>query len=224
MIGQTPLMRVRRAALVASAAAGATALVTGANRFGELSVSTLAASPQAIGEGKVWLIESSGLLADRPAVPSLVGFWIVGVAVLLVCSVRVAAGVALAGHTLSALGVYAVIGFARLLDPHAFLSVVHLADYGLSAMIAAWLGAIASVCWTRHRGRLSRLLIALGSIGCAGIGLAFRPDVTFLDSEHLLAYALGVALADTTLPRRLAHPSKRLIAATASVLLANRGA
>jgi hypothetical protein len=123
----------------------------------------------------------------------------------------------------SALGVYGVIGFARLLDPHAFASVVHLADYGLSAMIAAWLGAIARAFWRRNSASLTRLLIALGSVGCAGIGLAFRPEVTFLDSEHLLAYAIGLAFADGTVRQRLVRPSKRLVAATASMLLASRG-
>ena len=216
-------MGVRGAALVASAATGATAAVTVANRLDNLSLSAIAATPQAVGDGKAWLILTSGLIADRPAVASLVGFWIVGVAVLLVCSARVAAGVALGGHTLSTLGVYGVVGLARLVDPHAFASVVHVADYGLSAMIAAWLGAIARVFWTRYPSRLNHLLIALGSIGCAGIGLAFRPNVTFLDSEHLLAYAIGAALADRTVHERLALTSRRFVAATASIFLVSRG-
>jgi hypothetical protein len=133
-------MRIGRAALMASVATGAAAGVTVANRLGELSVSTFASSPQAISEGKVWLIASCGLLADRPAIPSLVGFWVVAVAVLLVCSIRIAAGIAIAGHSLSALGIYGAIGLARLADPHAFASVMHLADYGLSAVIrrVAW--------------------------------------------------------------------------------------
>jgi hypothetical protein len=206
--------------LAASAATGATAAVTVTNRLGELSVSTLAASPQAVADGKVWLILTSGLLADRPAVPSLIGFWLVGFAVLLLCSARVAVGVAVGGHTVSALGVYGVIALARVLDPNAFASVVHLTDYGLSAMIAAWIGAIARTFWRKHPARFARVLIALGSVGCAGIGLAFRPDVTFLDSEHLIAYAVGVALADIGLRRRVARTSKRLVAVPASMLRA----
>lgn len=209
---------VRGAAVAASATTAVTTAVTAANRVGALSVATLAATPREVGEGKVWLVLTSGLLADRPAVPSLVGFWLVGFAVLLVVSARVAAGVALGGHTLSALGVYGVVGLARLLDPHAFASVVGLADYGLSAMIAAWLGAIACVLWRRYPGRGRRVLVALGSVGCAGIGLALRPQVTFLDTEHLLAYAIGAALASEAVRRRLARPTKRLVAATATTL------
>ena len=208
-------MRVRGAALAASAATGMTAAVTGANRLGELSVATLASNPRAVGEGKVWLILTSGLLADRPTVPSLVGFWIVGFAVLIVCSSRVAAGVALGGHTVSALAVYGVIGLARVLDPGAFGSVAQLADYGLSAMIAAWLGAIACTYWRRHPARSTRVLIVIGSVGCAAIGVALRPQLTFLDSEHLVAYAIGVALADATARERIALPARRLAAAIA---------
>jgi hypothetical protein len=210
--------RVGRAAVAASAVTAVTAAATAANRLGALSVSTLAASPRALGQGKVWLILTSGLLADRPALPSLVGFWLVGFAVLFVFSARAAAGIAAGGHIVSALGVYAVIGLARLLDPDAFASIVKLADYGLSAVIAAWLGAIACVLWKRHPDRLARVLVVLGSAGCAAIGLALRPQVTFLDSEHVLAYAVGVALADGALLRRLARPSRRIVAAAATTL------
>jgi hypothetical protein len=216
-------MRIGRAALTASVATGATAGVTVANRLGEVSVSTFAATPRAVGDGKVWLIAGSGLLADRPAVPSLIGFWIVAIAVLLACSVRVVVGAAIAGHILSTLSVYGVIGLVRLAEPHAFASVMHIADYGLSAIIAAWLGATARVLWARSTSRTHRRLIAIGSIACAGIGLVLRPDVTFLDSEHVIAYAIGVALADPNLHRRLTHPRRRLVAATAALLLAARG-
>jgi hypothetical protein len=213
--------RVGGAALAASGATGMTAVVTAANRLGALSVTTLAATPREVGEGRVWLLLSSGLLADRPAIPSLLGFWIVGFAVVLACSVRVAAGVAVGGHLVSALGVYGVIGLTRLLDPHAFASVITLSDYGLSAMIAAWLGAIACVFWRRHPARLSRVLIVAGSIGCAGIGLALRPQLTFLDTEHLLAYGVGVALASGTVRAWLTSTPRRLGTAAASAALAS---
>jgi hypothetical protein len=121
------------------------------------------------------------------------------------------------------LGVYGVIGLVRLAEPHAFASVMHVADYGLSAIIAAWLGAIARVLWARSTTHTHRWLIAIGSVACGGIGLMLRPDLTFLDSEHLIAYAIGVALVDPALHRRLAHWSRRLVAATEGLVLATRG-
>ena len=100
---------------------------------------------------------------------------------------------------------------------------MQLPDYGLSAIIAAWLGAIARVLWLRHPSTAHRVLILLASAGCAGIGLALRPDVTFLDTEHLLAYAIGAALVDVRSLRGLARPSRRLIAALATSLFPARG-
>src|SRR5439155_18670233 len=120
------------------------------------------------------------------------------------------------GHVLSTLGVYALIGAARLVEPNAFASVVNVADFGFSAMIAAWIGAIASVYWQRWPTCRARLLVVAGCLASLGIGLACRPDVTILDSEHLLAFAVGVALADPRLRRRLALPSRLLAAVTAT--------
>lgn len=216
-------MRVRGAALTASAAVAVSTVVTVANRLGEFRLSALASSPAAVGEGKVWLVVSSALLADRPAVVSLIGFWIVGFAALLVCSARLVAGAAVGGHILSALAIYGVIGVARLASPHAFASVMHVPDYGMSAIIAAWLGAMAGVLWRRHQELGPRLLVILGTLVCLGVGLLFRPDMTFLDSEHVLAYALGVALADEAVRKSLAHSPRRLIAATSSLISASAG-
>jgi hypothetical protein len=208
-------VRVRRAALAASCATTVAGTATLLNRLGELPLSSVASSPQAVGDGRVWLVATSGLIADRPLVPSLLGFWIVGFAALILCSVRVVALVAVAGHICSALAVYALIGLTRLVDPEGFASVVQLADYGLSAIIGAWIGAIAAVLWRRTATRRAHLAIALGSLGCAGIGLACRPDVTFLDSEHIVAFAIGAALASERVRARLALPPRRLAAALA---------
>jgi len=216
-------MRVRGAALAASTATAVAAGVTGMNRLGELSLSSIASSPQGVGEGKVWLVLSSALIADRPAIPSLVGFWVVSVAVLLLCSVRLAVSAAAFGHVLSALGIYGLIGLVRVVEPHAFASLLQLADYGLSAIIAAWLGALARVLWARYPSRAGHAGIALGSVACAAIGVAFRPDLTLLDSEHLLAFAVGIAVADARVRRLVTMTPRRLVAVTAGWSLVSRG-
>jgi hypothetical protein len=213
-------VELKRAALAATCATTVAAAVTGLNRLGELPLASIAASPQAVADGKAWLLVTSGLIADRPLVPSLAGFWLVGLAALLLCSARVVALVAVLGHTLSAVSVYALIAITRLFDPVAFSSVFQLADYGLSAMIGAWIGAIARVLWSRTTTTRGRAAIALG---CAGIGLACRPDVTSLDSEHLVAFAIGASLADEGVRRRLARSPRRLLAVAAGRTLAMRG-
>lgn len=189
-----------------SAATGLSAGVTVANRLGALSLSAVSSSPQSLGEGKLWLLGTSALIADRPAVPSLLGFWIAGFAVLLVCSTRIVVGAAVVGHTLSTVGVYTLLMLTRLVDPHAFASAVSTADYGLSAIIDAWLGAIAAVSWMRWRGRVTRAAVVAGAVACAGVGLALRPDVGVLDTEHILAFAIGVAAATRGWRRSLAWP------------------
>lgn len=79
----------------------------------------------------------------------------------------------------------------------------------VSAIIAALLGAIACVLWNRHHALAPRVLVILGTLASLGIGLFFRPDMPFLDSEHVLAWALGVALADETVRRGLARRPRR---------------
>jgi hypothetical protein len=205
---------------MATAVTGVSAGVTVANRLRELPLSSIAASPAAVGEGKVWLFMSSAVIADRPALVSLLGFWIVGFAACAVCSARVVAGVAVGGHLLSTLCIYCLIGLTRLTRPDAFASVMHVSDYGLSAIIAAWIGAVASVMWRRHPAATARGLVIAGSLVCAGVGLLFRPDLTFLDTEHVVAYAFGALLASERVRHRLARSPQRLAAAAASLIAA----
>jgi hypothetical protein len=65
--------------------------------------SALAATPHAVDGGRLWLVASSGAVADHPVAPSLLGFWVVCAAALALCPAGVGVGVAVGGHTLSAL-------------------------------------------------------------------------------------------------------------------------
>jgi hypothetical protein len=176
----------------ATAAAGA---VTAARGLGWIGLSQIAASPHAIAEGRLWLLLTSGTVADRPWLPSLLGFAIVGFAALSVARGRVVLAAAFAGHVGATLVVYGVLGLVRAIDHNAFASVIDLPDVGLSAVIAAWIGVVSQALWRRHPSTRARTLNALGCIGCALIGLAFRPDVTVLDTEHVVAFAFGFAVA-----------------------------
>ena len=186
-------LTARAAAICApTAVAGA---VTAANGAGWLDLSQLAASPRAVAEGKLWLLLTSGVIADRPWLPSLLGFAIVGFAALSVAPARVVVVAALTGHVLATLAVYGFLGAADAVDHGAFAHLLDRPDVGLSAIMAAWIGVVSGVFWRRYRSRRAHLLNALGCVGCALIGFAFRPDVTALDSEHLVAFALGLAIA-----------------------------
>jgi len=203
---------------MATAVTAVSVVVTVANRLRELPLSSIAASPAAVGEGKVWLFVSSAAIADRPAVVSLLGFWIVGFAACALCSARVVAGVAAGGHLVSTLCIYCLIGLTRLTRPDAFASVMHVSDYGLSAILFAWIGAIASVTWSRYPAPTARALVVVGTLVCAGVGLLFRPDLTFLDTEHVVAYAFGALLASERVRHGLARSPQRLASAAASLI------
>jgi hypothetical protein len=195
---------------------GATAVVgagTAANRLAGLPLASMAATPRAVGDGKLWLLVTSGLLADTPWLPSLFGFAIVLAVALYVLPVRDVVLVAAAGQIVSALIVYGIIGLARLVEPHTFASVIDLPDFGVSAMIAAWIGAVAAVAWARH----DHLLVVAGCLACLGVGLAFRPTITFLDSEHIVAFAIGIACLSSRF-RRIAVPIRKAVAVALSAL------
>lgn len=200
---------------------GATAVVgagTAANRLAGLPLSSMAATPRAVAGGKLWLLVTSGLLADTPWLPSLFGFAIVLAVALYVLQVSDVVFVAAAGQVVSTLVVYLIIGVARLVEPHAFASVVDLQDFGVSAMIAAWIGAVAAVAWSRH----NHLLVAAGCLACLGVGLAFRPTITFLDSEHLVSFAIGAAYMSSRFSR-IVLSMRNAIAAAALGLRAHAG-
>jgi hypothetical protein len=198
----------------------ATAVVgagTAANRLAALPLSSVAATPRGVGEGRWWLLVTSGLLADTPWLPSLIGFAIVLAVALYVLSVREVATSAVLGQILSALIVYGVIGVARIVDPNAFSSSIDTQDFGGSALIAAWIGAIARVAWMRHPGRRGHLLVAAGCLVCLGVGLAFRPTITFLDGEHVVAFVIGIAAARGSF-RLIAAPVRKAAAVATSAL------
>jgi hypothetical protein len=180
--------------------------LTAANRAGVVGLATVASSPRTAGEGKLWLLATSAFVADTPTAASLLAFAAFAIATLVVCGPRLTWTVAVAGHVGSAAAMYAAIAVTRAIVPSAFESVLSLSDYGTSAMIAAWLGALAAAGWMRYPRLTPRLGVAAFSLLSAGVGWVCRPDLTPLDSEHVVAYAIGVAAvsgAAWAYPRRV---------------------
>jgi hypothetical protein len=170
---------------------GATGLIsvaTAINRLDVLPTRLFASSPQEFADGRVWLLATSAVVADRPAGASIVGFAVVGLAALALCGGRVTWLAAVTGQIGSALLVYATIVLTRAADPTAFASVISYADYGTSAIIAAWIGAIAYRLWSRE-SRSAAILLCLAS---GLIGWLFKSQLTALDTEHVVALCFGV--------------------------------
>ena len=189
--------------------------LTAAERAHLIPLSVLAASPHAVAESRIWLLLTSALLVQSPLFWSLVAFALLGGLALQVCGSRVFWTSALAGHIGSTLAVYALLAFARTFDPRAFQTLLNAPDYGVSAISAAWLGAIAAVSW-QGRGRTLRGKIATVTavVATALFGWMLHTHVSFLDLEHVVAFVIGIAIAlrlsRTTGMKRLAvraaHP------------------
>ena len=168
-------------------ATGLISATTAVTRVGQVPLRMLAATPQSLAEGRVWLLATSALVADRPAFASLLGFLAVGVVAVWLCGSRVVWVAAATGHIFSAAIVYVGIGLVRIADPGAFESTVGLRDFGTSAIIAAWIGAIAYWLWARDR-RTQAVALCLVS---ALVGWYCKGTLTVLDWEHLFALGFG---------------------------------
>ena len=176
-------------ALVSTAVSAVTVL----NRLGTVPLRDLAASERAVGEGRAWLLVSSAFVADRPAVPSVAGLAIVGLAALAFCGVRLLWTAAALGHLGGTASVYAALALAHTADPSLAGHTLARADYGTSAIIAAWIGVIAYGVWRRGSGAAALGLCVLSGL----VGWLLRPDLDVLDTEHIVALGLGIALAVT---------------------------
>jgi hypothetical protein len=172
------------------------AAVTALSRVGLISIGSLAASPRRIADGQVWLLFSSASVVDRPIVASVVSFGALASVALLVCGSRVLWLSALLGHTVSTIVAYVGLAALRSLDPGSFHAALAAPDYGVSAISAAWLGAIATTAWiSRCRAPSQKAAVALACAGVALFAWMLRGNLTVLDSEHVFAFALGAAVA-----------------------------
>jgi len=184
-----------RAPACVLAATVVVSVTTAASEAGKVSLGTLASTPQGVFQGRVWLLLTSALVADHPIGPSLITFAGLGLVAVAVCGWRVVWAAATLGHAGSAIAVYGAIAGLRIIDPAAFRDARSLYDYGTSAVIAAWLGAIAARAWRRRTRTLDHVAIVALCLGSGLIGWLLRPDVTPLDSEHVVAFVIGVCIA-----------------------------
>jgi hypothetical protein len=93
--------------------------------------------------------------------------------------------------------ILAYVGLAALrsLDPGSFRAAIAAPNYGVSAISAAWLGAIATTAWTsRCRASSQKAAIVLACGGVALFAWILGGTLTAFDSEHVFAFALGAAV------------------------------
>ena len=176
-------MRRRLSILAVPAVAAAVSVVTVLTHLGAVSLGDLASTPQGVADGREWQLLTSAFVADRPAVPSLVGFTIVGLAALALAGARILWTAAVAGHVLATIVVYAALDAAHV--------TVARPDYGTSAIIAAWIGVVACCLWRRGAARAAIGLCIVAAL----VAWFFRPQLDILDTEHAVALAVGIGVA-----------------------------
>ena len=163
-----------------------------ATRAHELPIAIFAASAAKIAAGEIWLLPASALVVDQPVSVGLVAFGLLGFAALRICGARVFWVAAVVGHIGSTLAVYAIIGMARLTDPDVFTNALARQDLGVSAMQAAWVGAIAATAWGwAGADARARAFVAASVCVLAGVAWWLHPDPSILTTEHLFAFLIG---------------------------------
>lgn len=174
----------------------AVALASSLAGAGVFSERLLASSPRRFAAGKFWVLFTNALVADHPRGASFFALVLFGVVTLVVCGSRLLSVAAAMGHVFSTLCVYSMIALARLVHPGAFDGVLSATDIGVSAICAAWLGAVAAVLWRRPGATLvRRTSIAAACVLVGLVAWVVHPDLTLLDSDHGFAFVIGAAVA-----------------------------
>jgi hypothetical protein len=174
----------------------AVALVSSLAGAGVFSASSLSSSPLRIEAGKFWLLFSNSLICAPPRGASFFALVLFGVVTLYVCGSRVLWTAAALGHVFSTLCVYSMIAITRFFDASAFNNVLGGRDVGVSAICAAWLGAVTATQWRMPgRARRARFVIVGAVAGIGTIAYFVNPHLTALDSDHVYAFAIGAAVA-----------------------------
>lgn len=155
----------------------------------------LAASPDAVAHGRVWLLLTSGLVVEGAEVVQIVVLAVVlALALWRLGAVRLWA-VALAAHVGAALVAYAGVGVLWLIDRS--LVDAREPDYGISVVMAGALGALAAAGGPRTA-------LVVGVLAVAGFGIGIVDASALANVEHLLGFAIGAGtlfLLDRRWPR-----------------------
>jgi hypothetical protein len=174
----------------------AVAVVSSLAGAGVFSENTFASSPLRFEAGKFWLLFTNALICAGPRGASFFALVLFGLVTLYFCGSRILWTAAALGHVFSTLCVYSMIALTRFVDRSAFDHVLSGKDIGVSAICAAWLGALAATEW-RARGRTRNgkvaIVVAVAAIGA--IAYVVNPHLTALDSDHVFAFAIGAAVA-----------------------------
>jgi hypothetical protein len=153
----------------------------------------LASSPARLAAGDAWTLLGSALVIDGPAVPQILGAAVVIALLVQDYGPRVLWRTMLLGHVGATLLAYSGIGVLWLVARDDVRSVVHAPDYGISAIWAAALGAVA-VAGARPPSSHPRFGLAVAVLGLLVLVALIPAHGELADVEHVLAFVLGAGV------------------------------
>ncbi|MEA2303425.1 MAG: hypothetical protein QOH43_705 [Solirubrobacteraceae bacterium] len=153
----------------------------------------LACSPARLASGDAWTLLTSAMIIDGPPVPQILGAALVIALVVQDYGARVLWGTMILGHVGATLVAYAGIGLLWLVDRDDVRSVVHAPDYGISAIWAAALGAVA-IAGARPPSSHPRFGLAVAILCVLVLVVLIPAHGELADVEHLLAFILGAGV------------------------------
>jgi hypothetical protein len=159
----------------------------------------LASSADAVAEGRLWLLGASALVAQG-ALPAI---QIAATVVLVWGVVRHLGGpvfwaVALAAHVGTTVVTDAGIGLLALVDPSDGHRIAAAHDYGISAIAAGCVGALA-VAGALGAVPRPRVAVGLGVAALLACVVLIPADAELADVEHLVALLVGATVAAVAL-------------------------
>jgi putative copper export protein len=197
--------------------AGAIAALPAITGVSQASIeSAMAFSPADLVAGKLWRLPLSGLVVDGEIWVQLPLLAAVAAVLVATAGGRLFWRVAIAAHIGSTLLAYAVVGSLAVTAPSVTHAVISEPDFGISCIWAGCLGALA-ITAARRSGRkrvafvlfagialLTAVPIGLDGLGAEGFVTAGTLDLSPL--EHVLAFGIGVLVANTALRASPARP------------------
>jgi membrane associated rhomboid family serine protease len=155
----------------------------------------LASTPDSVAHGALWTLLSSGLLIAGAPAAQLAGTALVVAAVLRLLGGAAFWAIALVGHVGATLLTYLAVGLLSLVAAGDVDRAIDAPDYGISAVWAACLGALAVVAAVRRSRALGVAAAALAATALLLFAVFIPQAGGVAAAEHLLALALGAAVA-----------------------------
>ena len=179
--------------------------------IGHPTVATAGLRPDDLAAGHVWLLATSAVIVNGPAVPQIAALVPTALAALRRLGALFVTAVMVVAHVGATLLAYVTLLVAT---GDADGSHNRSYDYGISAVWLGLLGALAVALLPEARaGNRSAQAVVGAAAVCALAGVLLFPLMPA--TEHGLAFALGAGLAGLREARRSARRSARSAASTA---------